>query len=201
MQKKDETQISLPHTPVGGAPNKACLDIESFVKEVQILQKYTQFQVRNSFFYDMQSREVGEITKALVDFIADLPKLKATTNAMGRYKYQTFPELLEAVNPILSKHDIKIMQPPHSIGDGTYIVTKVVHTSGQYFRCVTAIPKEYMMAGKMTKTDENLQAMGGAQTYIKRYALKAMLGIDADEDNDGGGTIQTPQKTYGKSNY
>jgi len=27
--------------------------------------------------------------------------------------------------------------------------------------------------------------MGGAITYTKRHALKAMLGIDADEDNDG----------------
>jgi len=163
-------------------------DLEKKIDDIKFLQNQARLIAEKNFFYDTQSREIDKITKALTEFTLELPKLKTDKSAMGRYKYQSFPTMLEAVNPTLAKFGCKCLQPPHTIGDTTYIVTKIVHVSGQYFRCVTAIPKEYTMAGRTVRTDQNLQAMGGAQTYIKRYALKSMLGIDADDDTDGTGT-------------
>jgi len=160
------------------------------VTEIIALKSYAKEIAENNFFYDTQSKQTDKITKALIEFILALPKLKTNKSAMGRYKYQGLPAMLDDINPVLSKFDLKAMQPPHTVGDTTYIVTKILHTSSQYFRCVTSIPKEYIMAGKIVRTYQSLHAIGGAQTYIKRHALKSMLGIDADEDTDGGATIQ-----------
>ena len=45
----------------------------------------------------------------------------------------------------------------------------------------------------------NEQAIGSAITYAKRYALQAIVGISADEDDDGnsacGRTVETKQYT------
>ncbi len=169
---------------------------EKLIDEIAILKKYAAKKAKQSFFSDTQSASIDKITKALCEFILELPQLKTDKSAMGRYKYQSLPTLLESVNPVMAKFGLKAMQPPHTLGDKTYIITKIVHTSGQYFRCVTLIPQEYTMAGKTVRTDQNLQAMGGAQTYIKRYALKSILGIDADDDTDGGATYQQ-RNNYG----
>ena len=174
---------SLPERTSGSVS-----DLAEKLEDIKHLQNQARLIAEKNFFYDTQSREIDKITKALCEFVLALPKLKTDKSAMGRYKYQSLPTMLDAINPVLAKFGCKCLQPPHTIGDTTYIVTKIVHVSGQYFRCVTSIPKEYTMAGRTVRTDQNLQAMGGAQTYIKRYALKSMLCIDADDDTDGNAT-------------
>lgn len=188
-------EINKPKGEIVEEKNDSNL-IERLINEITILQKFTKISAKQNFFYDTQSSSIDKITKALTEFILALPKLKTDKSAMGRYKYQSLPTLLEEINPVLAKFGLKALQPPHTLGDKTYIITKITHTSGQYFRCVTAIPNEYTMAGKTVSTVTNLQAMGGAQTYVKRYALKSMLGIDADDDTDGGATNQQ-RNNYG----
>jgi len=174
----------------------------NLVNEIAELKKFSQALANKNFFYDTQSENIDKITKALTEFVLAMPKLTTDKSAMGRYKYQSLPALLDEINPVMAKYGLKALQPPHNIGDTVYIVTKICHVSGQYFRSVTSIPKEYTMAGKTVRTDQNLQAMGGAQTYIKRYALKSMLCIDADEDTDGGvnsthSSNYPPRTSYG----
>lgn len=188
MEKKQNAEITEPKTQSYFS--------NTLINEISEIKKYAQSLAQQNFFYDTQSKEIGKITKALTEFILAMPKLTTDKSAMGRYKYQSLPAMLDDINPVLAKYGLKALQPPHSIGDTVYIVTKICHTSDQYFRAVTAIPKEYTMAGKTVRTDQNLQAMGGAQTYIKRYALKSMLCIDADEDTDGGATLQQ-RNNYG----
>ena len=170
--------------------------LRKLLKDMSTFEKYVAYRSKTDFFLDTQSDQTDKITKALTEFILEMPKLRRDQNAMGRYKYQGLPAMLEEINPVLAKYGLKAMQPPHTIGDSTYIITKIAHVSGQYFRAITAIPKEYPQAGKTVRTDQNLQAMGGAQTYVKRYALKAMLCIDADDDTDGGANTQ--RSSYGK---
>ena len=55
-----------------------------------------------------------------------------------------------------------------------------MHTSGQWMSAtVSVIP----MAGN--KGTNEVQVFGSALTYMKRYALAAMLGVAGDEDDDG----------------
>jgi len=181
--KTTKTQnIPVDNTSVDTFPGSSC---SKFIKDVTLLGKYTKYKAKQDFFFDTRSERIDEITKALTEFILGMPKLRTDKSAMGRYKYQTLSSMLDEINPVLAKFGCKVLQPPHTIDDITYVVTMIVHISGQYFRSITKLPEEYIMAGKLVRTDQNLQALGGAQTYIKRYALKSMLGIDADDDNDG----------------
>ena len=159
-------------------------NIETFLKEVHRLQQYTAYKSKQDFFLDTRSEKVDLIIPALIEFVTNLPKLVAEKSVMGRYKYQGLPAMLDAINPVLGKYKCKCSQPSHSIDGRTYVVTEVYHESGQYLRSVTLLPEATVKAGKVTKLSEDMQAAGGAQTYIKRYALKGILGIDADEDTD-----------------
>jgi len=164
--------------------------------ELSELQKYAKIVAKREMFYNISSSDTKDISKALSEFKKDAPNLKTDKAAGGRYKYQSLPGLLSDINPVLAKHGLSLLQPVHTIGDKTYVITIITHTSGQWFRSITAIPEQYTMINKLVKTYENLQAMGGALTYTKRHALKSMLGIDADEDNDGNSPYTQGQR-YG----
>ena len=171
---------------------------EERITECLTLQKYAKTIARKEFFYNIMSPQVNELVKAMTEFKKVMPELKTDKAAGGRYKYQSLPALLNAVATPLAKAGCTLMQPVQTIGPTTYVITMIMHTSGQYVRSVTAIPEQYAMAGKLVSTSENLQAMGGAITYTKRHTLKAILGIDADEDTDAGAaTTYSSRNNYG----
>jgi len=159
--------------------------MEEQIKELNTLQTYARQVAKKDFFYNIMSSKIDLISKAIIDFKKSSIEMKTDKAAGGRYKYQSLPALLNAISTSLAKYGLTCMQPVHSLADKTYVITLILHSSGQYIRSVTAVPERYTMAGKVVITNENLQAMGGALTYTKRHALKSILGIDADEDTDG----------------
>lgn len=58
--------------------------------------------------------------------------------------------------------------------DGTDLVTKLGHQSGAELVSRMAIPQS-----------DQIQQLGSAITYIRRYSAQAMLGLAAEEDDDG----------------
>jgi len=166
------------------------------LQELTELQSYAKLVAKREFFYNTMSSKVNELVKAITEFKKTSIDMKTDKAAGGRYKYQSLPALLNTISPTLAKFGCTCMQPVHSLADKTYVITLILHTSGQYIRSVTSIPERYTMAGKVVITNENLQAMGGAITYTKRHALKSMLGIDADEDTDGNSPY-TQRNGYG----
>jgi len=160
-------------------------EVSQFLKDVFRLQQYTEYKSKQDFFLNTRSDKVDLIIPALIEFVTLLPKLITGQSVMGRYKYQGLPAMLDAINPVLSKVKCKCSQPTHSIDGKSFVVTEIYHASGQYLRSVTEMPEETNRVGKLVKLSQDMQAAGGAQTYIKRYALKGILGIDADEDTDG----------------
>jgi hypothetical protein len=160
-------------------------DTESQLKALTALQTYARQIARKEFSYNIMSPQVNELVKSIVEFKKNMPEMKTDKTAGGRYRYQSFPALISAISSDLAKYNISFFQPIHTLGDKTYVISLLLHTSGQYIRSLTIIPDKYTMAGKVINTNENLQAMGGAITYTKRHALKSLLGIDADDDTDG----------------
>lgn len=98
-------------------------------------------------------------------------------NDKGKYSftYATFDAICEMTRPILSKHGLSVIQPP-SVGDAELIVTtRLMHASGEWIEEVFAI----------TTASADPQALGSLLTYMKRYSYCSMLGITAEEDDDG----------------
>lgn len=92
-----------------------------------------------------------------------------------KFKYATFDAILEMARPILGKHSIAIVQTVANQGDVIMVTTRLMHSSGQWV--------EDVIGGKVENV--GLQGMGAAISYLKRYALTAMLGVAADDDDDG----------------
>jgi hypothetical protein len=88
--------------------------------------------------------------------------------------------LIEATRPILTKHGIAITQWPSMVERGTdgYLpaLVTVLTCSGSDDRMDFTCP--------LYLNDKNMQGLGAAVTYARRYAWAAALGIASEEDTD-----------------
>lgn len=116
--------------------------------------------------------------KALADFQQEVPVIHKGTSGYG-YSYADLPAIFETINPLLKKHGLGFYQAVN----GTTIDTTVFHIeSGEIITSSTDIPQNVELA-KMNQ----FQVLGSAITYIRRYALSAMLGLVTDKDTDASG--------------
>lgn len=110
------------------------------------------------------------------------PAIKDATNPAFRSKYADLGAVWEAVRHPLAAHGFGVIQAPQFEGDTMWLETTLIHVSG------TEKVSRYPL--RPTKLDP--QGFGSAITYAKRYALSAMLGVVADEDDDGNAASAKP---------
>lgn len=119
-----------------------------------------------------RSETLGELAKALAKFQGEVGSIsKDATNPFFRSKYATLDSIIKAVKEPLSKNGLSYTQLP----DGEGLTTVLLHSSGEFISCVYSMPAK----------DNTPQGRGSALTYMRRYALSAVLGVAADEDDDG----------------
>lgn len=100
--------------------------------------------------------------------------VKTKTGSTYKFKYATLDSIIEHVRKPLTDNGLWFIQTLENGGQKYRLVTKLVHASGQSFASETPL----LMQG------QGNQDFGSALTYMRRYALCAMLGIAADEDDD-----------------
>ena len=131
------------------------------------------------------SEEINEIATALAAAGPDLKnpkKDKEVNTGTYTYKYAQLDTILESVKPILSKNGIAIIQDAANIPGAIVITTMLLHKSGQWFASELEMP-----TGANNSRMNGAQAVGSAITYGRRYSITALLGIAAEEDDDGVG--------------
>ena len=117
------------------------------------------------------------LIEALVQFHKTVPAISKTANAQYG-KFADLETVLSTVTPHLIKNGLVISQTfEPSEGVDPILVTKLLHVSGA--QLVSRLP---MIVGKGRNV---LHDFGSSCTYLKRYALLAMLGLTADMDMDG----------------
>jgi hypothetical protein len=111
--------------------------------------------------------------------------IKDGVNPHLRNRYATLGALWAAARPILAAHDLALVQTfgDTATADGPVIVTTLYHKSGQSLTSSLPMP--------VAKASDP-QAVGSAITYGRRYAMAAMLGIMADDDDDAEGAKDRP---------
>lgn len=100
-------------------------------------------------------------------------EVRVTSERTGKsytFKYAPLDTILTAVRKPLADNGLAIVQ----LLDEDYLVTSLLHESGGILSGRTPIPPA-----------EGIQAYGSAITYLRRYAIQALLGIAAEEDDDG----------------
>lgn len=125
------------------------------------------------------SVDIDELAAALSKAQAALPNpprnrtVTVRTKKGGSYEfsYATLDVILELAKKPLADNGLAVVQLPMA----SAVETPLLHSSGQWLSASTPIRVD----------GSDAQAYGSAVTYARRYALTAMLGIAADEDDDG----------------
>jgi len=114
--------------------------------------------------------------------------VKSATNPFHRSKYADLETVLDVVTEPFNNNGFALMQTGGSDENGKYILTKLTHTSGGEFES-----KIYLVDQFKDKDDNlwplDMQHLGSAITYAKRYGLQALTGL-ATEDDDGNSTMR-----------
>lgn len=99
-------------------------------------------------------------------------EVTVTTKSGGSYKFKYAPldTILNAVRKPLADNGLAVTQTL----DGGDLVTMLIHGDGGAIVGRLPIPEV-----------DGVQAFGSAITYLRRYSLQAILGIAAEEDDDG----------------
>lgn len=130
------------------------------------------------------SETTAEITKALVKASAAIKHAtKDAKNPHFRNDYASLESVIDASKETLLDNGIVVLQAP---GNGV-LTTRLQHSSGEFFESEINLV--------LTKND--MQGLGSAITYARRYSLAALLNI-SQADDDGNEASKTPKKAIVK---
>jgi len=123
---------------------------------------------------------VSALTEALCAAQAELPTAIPRDSQGYGYRYTSLDKLIELTRPILTKHGITISQEPGfvQVADGLRPILTTRLECGDD-RAGFSTP--------LYVKDQNMQGLGAAITYARRYAWAAVLGIASEEDTDDAG--------------
>lgn len=116
------------------------------------------------------------IAEALAAAQAELTDpAKDSINPHFKSKYADLATILKTVRPVLSRHGIAVTQTTGITDAGAVVLITALMWRGE------SIVGRYPVAP--VKADP--QGYGSAMTYARRYALQAIVGVAADDDDDG----------------
>ncbi len=135
--------------------------------------------------------KIGELAKALalarVQF-PDIPKNKTVkVSKQGVFQYEfNFADLaciFNATKQALSDNGLAVIQQPTGV-DGKFVIeTILVHESGTAIISHHPLP-DYLQVKSKTELNAAMQSTGSAESFARRYAVLAILGIAAQDDDD-----------------
>ncbi|MGH1601584.1 ERF family protein [Campylobacter majalis] len=131
--------------------------------------------------------------KILSQIQTELKAPKGLYNSFGKYHYRSCENILEALKPLLQKHNVAltISDEIALIGDRYYIKATAVLKGQNGEVSATAYARE---ADAKKGMDES-QITGSTSSYARKYALNGLFAIDdekdADSTNDHANNAQT----------
>lgn len=136
-----------------------------------------------------KSDQVGQLAAALCLVQAKITGAKKTAvNPHFKSKYADLTEVWNACREELAANGLCIVQTNEPSERGVCLRTTLIHTSGEWIDGLIDLPA----------TKQDAQGYGSAQTYARRYALAAIVGVTQEDDDANDAVRQTPI-TNGKS--
>jgi len=129
------------------------------------------------------SVDVTEIVPALIAAQKRIPTLPRSETATvptkkgGTYSYDYTPldAVLEVAKPPLNDNGVLMIQGVAHRDGVVWVESRLVHTSGQYYGCMMG----------MGPAQDSPQAIGSAESYVRRYSWYALLNMASGRDDDG----------------
>lgn len=125
---------------------------------------------------------MGKIFGVLQAIQSELVAPKEQYNSFGKYNYRSAEDILEALKPILKKHNAAI-----TLSD------EIVYIEGRYYveASVTLFAEGEAIGAKASAREEETkkgmdgsQITGTASSYARKYALNGLFAIDDNKDPD-----------------
>ncbi len=122
------------------------------------------------------SDHINELAAALAKAQGEMKNAHLNkVNPHFKSKFADLAAVRDAVIPFLAKHGIATAQATGAREGGFCVVTRLIHSSGQW------LESEYPIVLDPAKP----QVMGSAMSYARRYSLSAIGCIASEEDDDG----------------
>ena len=132
-----------------------------------------------------KSEHIKELAKALSAAQGEMKGAsKDSSNPFFKSKYADLASVWEAIRAPFSKNGLAISQVTSEDDKGLILNTMLMHSSGEWI----------MGELRINPVDQKPQTMGSAISYARRYALSAMAGVYAEDDdgNLASGKAATP---------
>lgn len=124
---------------------------------------------------------IKELATAMAKAQAEIKAaLKDSKNPHFKSSYADLTSVWDACRTALTKNGLSVVQIPNFQGDEVWLETMLLHASGE------SISGRYPLRPQQ----QTPQGYGSALTYARRYSLAAMVGVVADEDDDGNAASQ-----------
>lgn len=114
------------------------------------------------------------------------PLVKNAINPHFRSKYADLGAVLEATMNAFHTNNFAVLQLIGADEHGKFVSTKLQHETGDSFES-----KVYLALSK-----QDMQGLGSAITYARRYGLLGVAGLTA-EDDDGNASVPTKSAAKG----
>jgi hypothetical protein len=108
---------------------------------------------------------------------------KDSTNPHFKNKYADLGSVWDACREALHKNGFSVVQYGTVTEAGAALVTKLLHESGESIEGLTPL----------LNTKGDMQGLGSAWTYARRYGLAAIVGV-CPEDDDANAASEKPAK-------
>lgn len=127
-----------------------------------------------------KSDSIKELAGALCNVQGALkPAQFNSTNPFLKNRYADLGAVIESSKDLLAKNGLAVSQLVTSDTDRIGVETVLMHSSGEW------LSSEIFLVLGEERGKSSAQVAGSIITYMRRYALAAVLGIYADEDTDG----------------
>ncbi len=146
------------------------------------LDKVLDFQERI-----MDKQAAQEFNKDRALFQSQIPPIKKSKmNNHTKTKYSTIDDIHAAVLPVASKHGFSISyRNEQAEKDNHMRVTAVLtHSGGHKEENTVEIPKD------TSGNKSNVHSIGSSLSYAERYAIKGLLALTYEGEDDDGVTIE-----------
>ena len=120
--------------------------------------------------------------KELIAIQSELKAPKGQTNKFGGYNYRSCEDILEAVKPLLAKHNAALTLSDEivRIGDDTFVKATATFYSSSDPVSVSAFARH----PRDKKGMDDSQITGATSSYARKYALNGLFCIDDTKDAD-----------------
>jgi hypothetical protein len=127
---------------------------------------------------------MGNIYAKLISVQNELKAPKSQYNSFGKYSYRNQEDILEAVKPLLLKHNLSLFLKDEItlIGDRYYLKATCILIDTETSETVenTALARE----SESKKGMDDSQVTGSTSSYARKYALNGLFLIDDTKDAD-----------------